>query len=242
MQGHRHGSRFYTYPEWTDKEEIRYESYRMMNRPGCRKGSSAESSISPPPELPVRNSGSLQALSLGQDNHRESPADPDMTRECAEQYIGPCYQRRRFPNVSFHQLGFMFLLAFAEPCRAAFIGFQNCLSPNIVNSDLLQFTPLFVWASFNSSSSHNLNLTVYGNVSGQATQGKLPPSDDPLWGNPNFTLGKIEDVSKDTNLATTLSGAFDVLDYTPYEIPDQRFCNTTVKVPCPIGPIFNQSL
>ncbi|KAL8795845.1 MAG: hypothetical protein Q9195_001725 [Heterodermia aff. obscurata] len=129
----------------------------------------------------------------------------------------------------------MFVL---EPSKAAFVGFKDCLSPNVINSvpKQLQFTPLLVWASFNSSTSHNLNVTVYGNVSGQATL-QNPPTNplDPSWNDPNSTLGKIVDVPKNI---TTLTGTFNVLDYTPYEIPATRFCNTTVHGQCPIAPVF----
>ena len=133
------------------------------------------------------------------------------------------------------QYALVLLLALADPCKTAFIGFKNCLSPNIINSELLQFTPLLVWASFDSSTSHNLNITVYGNVSGQATQGRLPPPSDPKWHDPKFSMGDIIDVPKNY---TTLKGTFDVLNYTPYTIPSTRFCSTTLHRQCPLSPVF----
>lgn len=134
------------------------------------------------------------------------------------------------------------VLLLARGSHAAFIStFTDCLSPNTINSDpkQLQFTPLWVWAFFNTSAaSHNLNVTIFGNVSGQATQEDPPKFDDPRWKNPNDTLGKIVDVSKATNLATTLQYQFNVLSYTPYNVPATRFCNTTVQGACPIAPVF----
>lgn len=134
------------------------------------------------------------------------------------------------------------VLLLARGSHAAFIStFTDCLSPNTINSNpkQLQFTPLWVWAFFDSSSaSHNLNVTIYGNVSGQATEQNLPKPDDPQWKNPNGTLGKLVDVSIKTNLATTLQAQFNVLDYTPYNAPLSRFCNTTVRGTCPIAPVF----
>lgn len=134
------------------------------------------------------------------------------------------------------------VLLLARGSHAAFIStFTDCLSPNIINSNpkQLQFTPLWVWAFFNSSSaSHNLNVTIYGNVSGQATEQNLPQPDDPQWKNPNDTLGKLEDVSKATNLVSTLQAQFNVLDYTPYNAPRTRFCNTVVQGTCPVAPVF----
>lgn len=134
------------------------------------------------------------------------------------------------------------ILAFAGTSSGAFIStFDDCLSPNTINSNLLKFTPLWVWASFNTSApSHGLNVTIYGDVSGIATQQPIPLPDDPQWNNTNDTVGKIVDVSKSTNLATTLETQFNVLDYTPYDAPLARFCNTTLpQTKCPISPVFN---
>lgn len=77
-----------------------------------------------------------------------------------------------------------------QPATAIFINFDNCLDPNIINSDplRLQFTPFYVNANFNTSDpSHNLNITIYGNVSGQAVTGAYPPATDESWTNPNDT-------------------------------------------------------
>lgn len=127
----------------------------------------------------------------------------------------------------------------AHGSHAAFIStFDNCLNPNTINSDpkQLQFTPYWVWASFDTSAaSHRLNVTIYGNVEGQATQGDLPPHDSPQWTNPNNTLGKIVNVTK---LATTLEADFNVLDYTPYNAPATYFCESMVRGHCPIAPNF----
>ena len=142
------------------------------------------------------------------------------------------------------QIGFLLLLTLAEPSQAVFVGFDNCLSPSVINSDpkRLQFTPLLVWASFSTSASHSLNVTVFGNVTGQTTQESLPNPLDPIWNDSNFTLGKIVDIPPNQHvkppLATTLTGAFHVLDYTPYVIDATRFCNETVHGQCPIGPVF----
>lgn len=143
------------------------------------------------------------------------------------------------------QIGFLLLLALAEPSQAVFVGFKDCLSPSVINSEpkRLQFTPLFVWASFSTSASHSLNVTVYGNVSGQTTQESLPNPLNPIWNDSKSILGKIVDIPPDQNvkppLATTLTGAFHVLDYTPYVIDATRFCNETVHGQCPIGPVFS---
>ena len=82
---------------------------------------------------------------------------------------------------------------------------------------------------------------MYGNVAGQVTAEPYPPPDSPRWSNDNDTFGKIEDVSKETNLASTLKARFNVLNYTPYVEPATRFCNTTILGHCPLGPIFHPS-
>jgi hypothetical protein len=128
-----------------------------------------------------------------------------------------------------------------RPADAAFINFENCLDPNIVNSSplQLQFIPLYFWAAFNTSAvSHNLNVTVYGNVSGIATLEPLPGPNDPQWRNPNDTTGKIIDLSPENNKYTTLFANFKVLSYTSYEASPQRFCNTSIHGTCPLVPAF----
>ena len=125
---------------------------------------------------------------------------------------------------------------------AAFVQFENCLDRAIVNSDpvRLQFRPLNVSATFNATSkSHNLNLTVYGNVTGSATTTPPPPPDDPAWTNPNVSLGKIVDLSEANNKYSTLLARFNVLSYTPYQPGPTRFCDSVVQQTCPLTPDFS---
>ncbi len=132
-----------------------------------------------------------------------------------------------------------------RPSTAVFVTFSNCLSPDIINSNSpqqLQFVPLYVWATFNSSAaSHNINVTAYGNVAGIATQQPYPAHDDPQWRNPNATVGKIPDVAGPANdqKYTTFTTQFNVLDYTPYDPPAVRFCNSSSLTQCPLTPVFN---
>lgn len=129
------------------------------------------------------------------------------------------------------------------PAQTAFIDFDNCLGLDVQTSkppnQYLQFQPLFVWAAFDTHHpNHNLNVTVFGNVAGQAAAGIYPPRDSPQWENDNDAFGKIVDISKETNTASTLKARFNVLDYTPYVEKGTRFCNTTVQGHCPLAPIF----
>ena len=140
-----------------------------------------------------------------------------------------------------------FISLFIHTSTGHFIQFDNCLSPNIINSNnpkQLQFVPLFVWAAFNSTAtSHNLNVTAYGNVDGVARQVPYPPYTDPSWKDPKNDTGKIPDLAGDEGQQkyTTFTTKFDVLDYTPYDPGAVRFCNTSAIRECPWAPVFNFS-
>lgn len=158
----------------------------------------------------------------------------------------PPHPRRRWPSLSLTQtitiLWLTITLAgLTTPVAAAYVNFENCLSPDIINSNplQLQFVPLHFYAFFNTTSpSHNLNVTVYGNVSGVATQVPYPAPNDPQWSNPNATVGKIVDLSEPNNKYSTLFAKFSVLSYTPYDATPSRFCNATIHGRCPLGPSF----
>ena len=138
-------------------------------------------------------------------------------------------------------LAIYLLASISNPSLAVFINYDNCLGDNVINSKplQLQFIPYFVNVVFNSTApSHNLNITIYGNVSGIATQQPYPAPDDPQWNNPNDTVGKITDLSPTNNKYSTLFTTFDVLDYSTYKAPLSRFCNSTVHDDCPLGPVF----
>jgi len=170
----------------------------------------------------------------------------------AEWLVRPRRRRRRQHQSARHprRLGplngvlgaVLFLLTvWTTVADAAFVEFTNCLDDSIINSTprLLQFVPLNVSAVFNSTSRRNLNVTVYGNVTGQATVQAYPPPTDPSWSNPNDTFGKIPDLSASNNKYTTLFARYNVLSYTPYEAEPARFCQEVVGAEqCPLAPAF----
>lgn len=130
---------------------------------------------------------------------------------------------------------------------AVFVNFDNCLArsvretndPEHGNPMLLQFVPFYVWAEFNTSSpSRHLNITVYGNVSGQATEGPYPPP-GPFWDNDQDPFGKLVNVSSSNNKYTTLISEYKVLTYTAHRESPAPFCSFTVNQPCPVKPAFN---
>ncbi|EDN07947.1 predicted protein [Histoplasma mississippiense (nom. inval.)] len=137
-------------------------------------------------------------------------------------------------------------IALLTPRRAngAFVNFENCLPPSIVHSDplQLQFKPMYVWAVLDiTSEARNLNVTVYGNVTGIATQEPYPPPDSPSWSDPNSTVGKIVDVDVKNNMFSTLFSRFEVLSYSPYVAPAERFCDSLIQGECPLGPVFGSN-
>lgn len=133
-----------------------------------------------------------------------------------------------------------------SPVQAVFVNFENCLSSDILTQNVdgqyhLQWVPQHVWVSLNKSDNYNLNMTVYGNVKGQPTQGTLPsPNNSSYWDNPNNTFGKIVDQDPINHKWATLFARFGVLNYVPYgPSTGVRFCNSTLNTECPIGPLFN---
>jgi hypothetical protein len=149
---------------------------------------------------------------------------------------------RALPTVLFF-LVFASLLPRAD---AVFINFDNCLDKLFLDNNVpyLKFTPMYVWAAFDTANpSHNLNVTVYGNVSGQSDRGTLPAWDNTeAWENPNSTLfGKIVDVDKAANKYTTLFSDFRTLTYSSWTSAPEQFCANTLNnsaSDCPMAPAF----
>lgn len=165
----------------------------------------------------------------------------ELSRPCGLAPPTTSHRKMLLPKLSFLVV-FSLLLSTAS---AVFIRFENCLDPSIIHSSpkYLQFTPHFLNARFNTSTAaHNLNITIYGNVSGQATEGTLPAWDnETYWNNPNETFGKIVDLSSSNNKYSTLFSKAQVVTYTPWAANPARFCEATVNTTCPISPVFDQS-
>ncbi|THC90610.1 hypothetical protein EYZ11_009925 [Aspergillus tanneri] len=125
---------------------------------------------------------------------------------------------------------------------AALLDFDNCLGKSIIESNprQLQFVPLDVSVVFDLDSPlRDLNVTVYGNVSGTADRRSSYPSpDDPQWANLNETVGKITDLDTTNNKYSTLLTSVNVVSFSPYNDPS-RFCDSVTQGACPLGPVFN---
>ncbi|KAF3762303.1 hypothetical protein M406DRAFT_293954 [Cryphonectria parasitica EP155] len=145
-----------------------------------------------------------------------------------------------------HITGLLTILSLlVQPTVAVLIQqWTNCLGASVTQSEplQLQWVPLYVEAGFeHNDSSHNLKVTVYGNVTGSYGGVSLPPSTSDDWNNPNFTDGKILRNPFPTTAAkiTTLHDTIDVLTYEPYAA-DFDFCASALfNGVCPLGPVFD---
>lgn len=160
------------------------------------------------------------------------------------------YNRQQWRGSSGSPVWMLMLLAsiWIVPVSGVFIDFQNCLSDAYQkNTPLqLQFVPKFVNAVFNTTDpNHNLNVTVWGNVTGSGPEHLviLPPANDTDYWNSNQTNlgGKILDLPDpdDTDpKLTTLFSKVNVLTYEPWS-ESVKFCNQLVNSSCPLGPVFS---
>jgi hypothetical protein len=106
----------------------------------------------------------------------------------------------------------------------------------------MQWVPLYAEAFFDlKNDSHNLQLTVWGNVTGARTTGELPPADDPYWKDPNKTNGKIVQIPEQGfETATTLIRKVEFLSYRPF-YDNADFCDKgLVNGSCPLPPVFGE--
>jgi len=127
-----------------------------------------------------------------------------------------------------------------------FVNFENCLNRQFITLrdtapiPYLAFTPKYLWASFDTGRpSHGLNITVYGNVSGQMNPGPYPDRNDESWSNPNSSFGKIIETEPSTNKYTTLFTNFQVLTYSAGRLAPRPFCGTVINQTCPLAPAFS---
>lgn len=137
--------------------------------------------------------------------------------------------------------------------EAVRISFDNCLSDGYIYSKIasdkvqLQFMPLVADAVFEvRGQSHNLLVTVWGNVTGRVGDAALPPPGDAEWDDPASQAalnGKIQNTIEQglpVYNATTLHSTVDVLSYRPAS-HDSFFCQSLLNASCPLGPVFNNT-
>ncbi|KAJ4272184.1 hypothetical protein NW762_000895 [Fusarium torreyae] len=146
-------------------------------------------------------------------------------------------------------VAFLIALHAISPAHAVRIPLTNCLSDSYRLHDptRIQWVPLYADAVFDTKDKkHNLQVIVWGNVTGARTTSKLPPPDDSEWNNDNKTNGKIAELpdSEYKKKATTYFPRVNFLTYTPYGNKDMRynFCkDVLVNGTCPLPPYFGEA-
>lgn len=176
----------------------------------------------------------------------DAPFEQPTIRHCRADMAFP---RRRHTRL-LGTFGYLLLLLaslWIVPASAVFIDFENCLSEEYRDSDPteLQFVPLYMDAVFNTTApSHNLQVIVWGNVTGSGPQYVNPTL--PAWNSSYWTSNSTEYGGKiinipEPNLAdpkyTTLSNKVNVLTYEPYD-HSEEFCASLVNGTCPLAPVF----
>ena len=189
------------------------------------------------------------AVTTSRDDALRLPDNTQLEMPCLQPTQTPPRSRRKhstLPTLSaFFPLVLVLAIASFLPLSSAvFVNFEDCLTRVYLadgkQTPYLRFTPEYVWADF--SSDYLLNVTVYGNVSGQAQPGPYPPLDDDNWKDPNMTFGKIVRLAPNHKHFTTLFWSNRVLSYSAYTAPPTSFCDSVLNTSCPVAPSFGGNL
>ncbi|GJC99748.1 integral membrane protein [Colletotrichum higginsianum] len=157
---------------------------------------------------------------------------------------GRTSRMRPLPSRSFAALLVLLVCLLIRPVSAVLIPFDNCLPDSYRNFNPLplQWNPVYIDARFDTENpDHSLQIIVWGNVAGSYRDVTLPPPNDPLWVDPNYTDGKILDFTRQGNKVTTLASKVNVLTYEPFSNVSS-FCDySLVNGSCPLSPVFNNT-
>ncbi|KAI0176424.1 hypothetical protein GGR52DRAFT_571387 [Hypoxylon sp. FL1284] len=160
--------------------------------------------------------------------------------------------RLAFPNLV---LGLLVACAWIRTASAISVAFENCLPDSYIYSNQqqpeqvqLQWVPVFVDAEFDTENpTHNLRVTVWGNVTGRVGSDPLPPPGSANWSDPDLALnGKIlnepdPNAPAELRKVTTLHSKTDVLTYEPQNA-NVNFCDSILNGSCPLGPVFDDNI
>ena len=131
------------------------------------------------------------------------------------------------------------------PAAAVRIPFSNCLDDSYRLRDPrpLQWEPLYADAVFETGGEkNNLQVIVWGNVSGSFSSKALPAPEDPYWSNDDETAGKIiqtPEPDKEKPKATTLVRRIDVLTFELWNEGVDFCVDGLADGACPLSPVFN---
>lgn len=184
-----------------------------------------------------------------------SMSGPDGPPIAGRRYRESIWSRRRPPKTRHAQLlsqpsrflAAIIILALlaVTPAGAVRIPFSNCLADSYRLGDPppLQWEPLYADVVFDTQGdNHNLQVIVWGNVSGSMSSNSLPGPNDPYWTDDNKTDGKIiqsPEPENDSPTATTLYRKIDVLTFEPWNQGVDFCVSGLVNASCPLGPVFN---
>ncbi|KAI2473528.1 hypothetical protein F4781DRAFT_427156 [Annulohypoxylon bovei var. microspora] len=148
-------------------------------------------------------------------------------------------------------LGSLVACTWIRTASAVMVPFDNCLDSNYIYTSQpqgeaqLQWVPLHIDAVFDTvNPTHNLMVTVWGNVTGRAGSDALPAWNSSDWDDPLKALnGKIQNepdqsVPASQRKVTTLHTKVDVLTYEPF-VSNVNFCDNLINGTCPLGPVFS---
>ena len=158
------------------------------------------------------------------------------------------HRSRPYLPTACHCVLLLLALLCVQPASAVLLPFENCLPSNYIASNnaehaQLQWVPLYLDAKFDlENPTHQLTVTVYGNITGTVGNTTLPAwNDKKQWNGTNTLNGKIQNQPDGPQgKATTLFSKVDVLSYEPYK-STTNFCNSTKNAACPLGPVFNET-
>ncbi|KAI4650659.1 hypothetical protein J4E93_003016 [Alternaria ventricosa] len=191
----------------------------------------------------------MMAVTTSRDDAPRLPDSGQLTIPSIQPTQTPPRSRRKASTLPalrafFPLLAVLAIASFLPIASAVFVNFEDCLTRVYLadgkQTPYLRFTPEYVWADF--SPDHTLNVTVYGNVSGQAQLGDYPPLDDDNWKDPNMTFGKIVNLAPNHKHYTTLFWNNKVLSYSAYNAPAAQFCQSVLNTSCPVAPSFGGNL
>lgn len=207
----------------------------------CEHGNYGCASIlptSPPP-----SSSTSRSLAMNSPRHFFVPLGHDLS------HTAFFSRRHRLPRCSTSLCaawGLLVAAVFLRPASAVRIPFDNCLPNSYRLSDPapLQWEPLWGDALFETDTdNHNLQVIIWGNVSGSHLDVTLPPPNDTHWEDDDKLDGKIARVPdpRDPSL-TTLVTQIDMLTYREYR-DNADFCRSRlVNGSCPLAPIFDDTV
>lgn len=180
----------------------------------------------------------------------EAPTGPT-TATVTRPASGTGGPKRNGPTPMWPTLLCLVALFWLQPVAAVLVPFDNCLPASYIakadesspSQAQLQWVPKYVDAVFDlENDSHNLRVTMYGNVTGRVGDAQLPLWNDSIWNRNDSVLeGKIQNQPDSSGMATTLFTKVEFLSYEPYRLYSS-FCNNTRNGSCPLGPVFTPNV